>query len=59
MKVVRHDPPIQYTFDVTVYRKWWQFWKPKSWVEREVHVFYTVIDCEGKSIEEVMKEFER
>ena len=20
-------------FEVTVYRKWWEFWKPKSWVE--------------------------
>ena len=31
MRILKANPLIDPTFNTTVYRKWWQFWKPKSW----------------------------
>jgi len=31
MRILKATPQIGDTFNTTVYRKWWQFWKPKSW----------------------------
>ena len=31
MRILKANSQIDHTFYITVYRKWWQFWKPKSW----------------------------
>ena len=31
MRKLKSSSLIDHTFNTTVYRKWWQFWKPKSW----------------------------
>ena len=31
MRILKANPLTDQTFITTVYRKWWQFWKPKSW----------------------------
>ena len=63
MKITHHDPPIVKEFEITCYRKWWQFWKPKTWVETETHEYEVVYDFEGAStrdgIAEMLKPFER
>ncbi len=31
MRILKANSLIDHTIDTTVYRKWWQIWKPKSW----------------------------
>lgn len=34
----------QLVYAATRYRRWWQFWKPRSWKEANT---YTIVDVEG------------
>ncbi len=31
MRILKANSLKDHTFNTTVYRKWWQIWKPKSW----------------------------
>ncbi len=31
MRLLKANSLTDHTFNTTVYRKWWQIWKPKSW----------------------------
>ena len=50
MKTTYHNPPIKKEITITVHRKWWEFWNPKTWEVVETHYYGVVIDCEGESI---------
>lgn len=61
MIIKKLEEDILWDVQKPIYRKWWQFWKPKiigSYTAEEV-IFkkgYEYIDAEGKSISELYNE---
>jgi hypothetical protein len=60
MKFKELEKDVYITVNKKIFRKWWQFWKPKL-VNTEIQqVFFpkgsNYMDCENKSIEESYNE---
>lgn len=56
MKITFPDPPLVQEVRITHIRKWWQLWKPKTWVELVEQEFYVIYDFEGQSFIEGFRE---